>query len=83
LSDGPVAAAGAYDLLVFRRLVDGEGEAERFWESAIDGNRLVVRWGKTGKRVQIQLRTFPDAEAARKEQDRQEKEQLNKGFRVV
>jgi predicted DNA-binding WGR domain protein len=83
LPDGPVAAAGAYDLLVFRRLLAREGEEERFWESAVDGNRLVVRWGKTGKRVQIQLRTFPDGETARKEQDRQEKEQVNKGFREV
>jgi predicted DNA-binding WGR domain protein len=75
-------AAGAYDNLEFRRLVAGEGEDQRFWESAIDGNRLVVRWGKTGKRGQIQLKTFPDGEAARKEQDRQEKEQINKGFRL-
>jgi len=83
-SDGPGAStAGSYDHLIFRRLIAGTGEAERFWESAIDGNRLVVRWGKTGKRGQIQLKTFSDEEAARKEQDRQEKEQINKGFSQV
>jgi len=75
------AAAGTYDNLIFRRLIAGEDE--RFWESAVDGNRLVVRWGKTGKRGQIQLKTFPDEEAARIEQDRQEKEQISKGFRLA
>ena len=77
------AAGGAYDQLEFRRLTAGEGEAERFWESAVDGNRLVVRSGKTGKRGQTQQKTFPDEETARKERDRLETEQLNKGFRIV
>jgi len=77
------ATSGTYDNLIFRRLIAGQGEEERFWESAIDGNRLVVRWGKTGKRGQIQLKTFPDGKSAQNEQDRQEKEQINKGFRLL
>ncbi|HXO75572.1 MAG TPA: WGR domain-containing protein, partial [Puia sp.] len=78
-----IGAAGLYDHLVFRRLVSGEADAARFWEAATDGNKLVTRWGKAGMRAQTQLKTFPDEEAARKEQQRQEKEQLAKGFRPV
>src|SRR6201991_4999136 len=78
-----IGAAGLYDHLVFRRLVSGEADAGRFWEAATDGNKLVTRWGKAGMRAQTQLKTFPDEEAARKEQQRQEKEQLAKGFRPV
>jgi superfamily I DNA and/or RNA helicase/predicted DNA-binding WGR domain protein len=76
-----IEGAGLYDHLVFRRLVSGEAGAERFWEAAIDGNKLVTRWGKAGARAQTQLKTFPDEETARKEQERQEKEQITKGFR--
>jgi predicted DNA-binding WGR domain protein len=54
-----------------------------FWEAAIDGNQLVVRRGKTGARGQISLKTFPDAESAGKELDRQEKEQKQKGYQPV
>jgi predicted DNA-binding WGR domain protein len=75
--------SGLYDHLVFRRLVSGETGVEKFWEAATDGNKLVTRWGKAGARAQTQLKTFPDEEAARKEQERQEKEQLMKGFRPV
>jgi len=74
---------GSYGHLVFRRLVSGEAGAERFWEATTDGNRLVTRWGKAGARAQTQLKTFPDEEAARKEQERQEREQLAKGFRHI
>ncbi len=74
------SAAGLYDHLVFRRLVFSEAGADKFWESATDGNKLVTRWGKAGMRGQAQFKTFPDEEAARKEQDRQEKEQLAKGY---
>jgi superfamily I DNA and/or RNA helicase/predicted DNA-binding WGR domain protein len=72
---------GPYDHLDFRRLVSDEAGADRFWEAATDGNKLVTRWGKAGTRAQTQLKTFSDEEAARTELERQEKEQLAKGFR--
>ena len=82
-SGGGSGGAGLYDHLVFQRLVLGESGAERFWEAATDGNKLVTRWGKAGTRAQTQVKTFPDEEAARMEQERQEKEQLAKGFRPL
>jgi predicted DNA-binding WGR domain protein/DNA polymerase III delta prime subunit len=80
-SGGGSGGAGLYDHLVFRRLVWGEAGSDRFWEAATDGNKLVTRWGKAGTRAQTQVKTFPDEEDARKEQERQEQEQLAKGFR--
>ncbi len=68
--------AGAYDHLEFRRLVRGDN----FWEAAVEGVRLIVRWGKTGSRGQIRLVSFSDEESARSAWDRQEQEQLEKGF---
>jgi predicted DNA-binding WGR domain protein len=80
---GAGGAAGAYDHLVFRRLLFSEPGVDKFWEAAVDGNKLVTRWGKAGTRGQTQVKTFPDEETARTEQDRQEKGQLVKGFRPV
>jgi len=74
---------GQYDHLDFRRLELKEGGVDKFWEAATDGNKVVTRWGRMGTRGQIQVKTFPDEEAAGKEQERQEKEQLNRGFRPV
>jgi predicted DNA-binding WGR domain protein len=79
MSEG--SAAGPYDHLVFRRLISGEGATSSFWESATDGNKLIVRWGKTGSRGQAKLKTCADEEAARVEQERLEKELLEKGYR--
>ncbi|MBS1660798.1 MAG: WGR domain-containing protein, partial [Bacteroidetes bacterium] len=70
------ASPSEQEQLAFKRLV----MADRFWESAVDGNKIVTRWGKTGTRGQTQLKTFPDEETARKERDRLEQEQLSKGF---
>jgi predicted DNA-binding WGR domain protein len=71
---------GAYDHLGFRRLVLPDGAGEKFWEAATDGNKLIVRQGKSGSRGQTLLKTFPDGEAARKEWDRLEEEQKQKGY---
>jgi len=77
----PAAPAGPYDHLAFRRLVQGDGNNGAFWEAATDGNKLIVRWGRTGTRGQTRLKTFADEPAALAELEKQEKEQLEKGFR--
>ena len=71
---------GPYDHLAFRRFVQPTGNPGLFWESAIDGNKLIVRWGKLGTRGQTRLKTFADEASARKEAESQEKEQLQKGY---
>jgi predicted DNA-binding WGR domain protein len=68
--------AGAFDHLAFRRLVQGT----LFWEAALDGSRLILRWGRTGTRGQTKLVSFTDEAAAREEMDKREKEQMAKGY---
>ena len=76
-------AAGAHDHLAFRRLVRQSGDSSAFWEAATDGNKLIVRWGRSGTRGQTRLKTFADEPSAQAELDRQEKEQLENGFQLV
>jgi predicted DNA-binding WGR domain protein/DNA polymerase III delta prime subunit len=71
---------GPYDHLTFRRLVQPNGNPRLFWESATDGNKLIVRWGKLGTRGQTRLKTFADEASARREAESQEKDQLQKGY---
>jgi predicted DNA-binding WGR domain protein len=74
-----VVQPGPYDHLLFRRFVQ-PGDAGLFWEAAVDANRLIVRWGKMGSRGQTRLKTFNDEADARLEMERQEREQMEKGF---
>ncbi len=71
---------GAYDHLDFRRLVLRNESGEKFWEAATDGNKLIVRLGKTGARGQIQMKTFADEETARNELGRILKEKSGDGY---
>lgn len=70
-----------YDQLPFRRLVQGTENSGAFWEAATDGNKLIIRWGKTRTRGQTRLKTFADESSAQAELEKLEKEQLEKGFR--
>jgi predicted DNA-binding WGR domain protein/DNA polymerase III delta prime subunit len=81
IADEPKSTAGPYDHLVFRRLVQNDGSAGAFWEAAVDGNQLIVRWGRTGTRGQTRLKTLADETTAQTELERLEKEQQEKGFR--
>jgi predicted DNA-binding WGR domain protein/DNA polymerase III delta prime subunit len=74
----PAAGSGPYDHLEFHRLfhpVDGT-----FWEAATEGNKLIVRWGRAGARMQIRLRSFTDEAVAGQELARLEGEQIQKGY---
>jgi predicted DNA-binding WGR domain protein len=74
----PAATTGQYDHLDFHRLIHPENKT--FWEAATEGNKLIVRWGRRGARVQIRLRSFPDETSAGNELAAQEEEQKLKGF---
>ncbi|HEY4337518.1 MAG TPA: AAA domain-containing protein, partial [Puia sp.] len=74
-------SAGVYDDLVFRRWVQDEAGTGAFWEAATDGNKLIIRWGRTGARGQTRLKTLADEQSAQAELDKLEKEQQEKGFR--
>jgi predicted DNA-binding WGR domain protein len=74
------SSASPYDHLPFRRLHYQDDSSDKFWEAATDGNKLVVRWGRTGSKGQIQLKSFPDGEAAVKEMEKLIKEKQGKGY---
>lgn len=69
-----------YDHLSFNRLTCTEGGSNKFWEAAIDINKLVVRFGKIGTKGQTQVKTFKDYETANKELDKLVKEKMGKGY---
>ncbi|HXB92362.1 MAG TPA: AAA domain-containing protein [Puia sp.] len=78
--DGPsTKSPTTFDHLVFHRLQ----AAAKFWEVAIEDNTLIQRWGTTGARGQIQVKTFPDGEAAQKEMDEMISEKLKTGYAKV
>lgn len=73
--------ASPYAHLPFHRLLHKENGNEKFWEVATDGNKLIVRWGRSGARGQIQLKSFSDEEAAKKEMEKLIREKQSKGYR--
>ena len=84
LRDEPMASLQAHVAdtqtahLAFRRLI--HAQTKTFWEAATDGNKLVVRWGRTGTRGQTRIKTFPDETTAQNELDSLEGEQKEKGY---
>jgi predicted DNA-binding WGR domain protein len=75
VAGGGVVAGGAGRRLVFR-----DAGGERFWEGVANGNQVVIRWGKTGSRPQVSLKTYADEKAAQDELKRLEEEQKQKGY---
>ncbi|MEI6947540.1 WGR domain-containing protein [Paraflavisolibacter sp. H34] len=78
LAPGP--ATGPYDTLEYRRLTFSEGTSHKFWEAAVDGRKLVVRFGRIGAKGQTQVKTFASPEAAEAERDKLVREKQHKGY---
>jgi DNA ligase-1 len=57
-----------------------EGTASKFWEIAIDGLSVTVRYGRIGTNGQTQTKTFPDAAAAARHTEKLVKEKTEKGY---
>jgi len=72
--------ASPYDHLPFHRLYQKENGSDKFWEAATDGNKLIVRWGRSGTRGQIQLKSFPDEEAAKNEMEKLLREKMRRNW---
>jgi predicted DNA-binding WGR domain protein len=73
--------ATPYDHLSFQRLINSEGEHPRFWEAALDGSKLIVRYGRVGTKGQVHVKTFAKESTAQLEKDKMVKEKLNKGYK--
>jgi predicted DNA-binding WGR domain protein len=75
------ATATPYDHLTFQRLINAEGENTRFWEAALDGSKLIVRYGRVGTKGQVHVKTFTKESTAQLEKDKLVKEKLGKGYK--
>jgi predicted DNA-binding WGR domain protein len=71
-----------YDHLEFQRLINTEGEHPRFWEAALDGSKLIVRYGRVGTKGQVHVKTFAKESTAQFEKDKMVKEKLGKGYKA-
>ena len=63
-----------------RRFEFVEGKSSKFWEVAITGCDLELRWGRIGTSGQSKTRSFGDETAARKECDKLVREKTGKGY---
>ena len=59
------------------------GASDKFWELSIDGNEVLVRFGRNGTNGQTSTKTFADADAARKHAEKLVREKLAKGYSEV
>jgi predicted DNA-binding WGR domain protein len=75
-------ASTPYDHLEFQRLINTEGEHPRFWEAALDGSKLIVRYGRVGTKGQVHVKTFAKESTAQFEKDKMVKEKLGKGYKA-
>jgi predicted DNA-binding WGR domain protein/DNA polymerase III delta prime subunit len=82
LPENPETAT-PYDHLQFQRLVYNEGNSNKFWEAAIDGNKLIVRSGRVGTKGQVQVKTFAKETTAQLEKDKLVNDKITKGYKDV
>ena len=76
------AAGGLYDQLPYSRLIFSEGASNKFWEVAIDKQKVVIRFGRIGTKGQTQIKTFESVEAAEKVKEKMIREKLSKGYEI-
>lgn len=63
-----------------RRFTSVEEGARKFWEIAVNGTTLTVRFGRIGTNGQIQTKEFANPEAALREQEKLIRSKLAKGY---
>lgn len=74
------AVLPGFENLVFERLAFKDGASDKFWEAAVQENKLIVRYGRTGTKGQVQVKTFDDNTKAISEQQKLYKEKFAKGY---
>jgi len=66
-----------------RRFEFVEGSSDKFWEVAVNGNEVVVRFGRNGTSGQTETKTFPDAATANQHAEKKIAEKVKKGYAEV
>jgi superfamily I DNA and/or RNA helicase/predicted DNA-binding WGR domain protein len=73
-------AISLYDSLKYKTLKFSEGTSNKFWEAAVDNQKLIIRFGRIGTKGQTQIKNFPNNEAAEAEKEKLVQEKLAKGY---
>jgi cell wall assembly regulator SMI1/predicted DNA-binding WGR domain protein len=71
------------EVWTMRRFEFKEGSSNKFWEVAIAGNTLTVRFGRVGTAGQEKEKKLANAALAQKEQDKLVAEKVAKGYKEV
>jgi predicted DNA-binding WGR domain protein len=59
------------------------GNSSKFWEIAVHGVEVTVRFGRIGTQGQSQVKSFPSAETASKHADKLIAEKTRKGYSEI
>ena len=54
--------------------------SDKFWEVAIDGKVLILRWGKIGTTGQSKTKTFDSLDEAASNAEKLKQAKINKGY---
>jgi predicted DNA-binding WGR domain protein len=76
----PVTPAPSSALAVPRYFTSMEDGSNKFWEVAVQGAELTVRFGRVGTKGQTQTKAFASADAALREQDKLIRSKQAKGY---
>ncbi len=68
---------------VNRRFEFSEGHSDKFWEIAVQGTEVTVRFGRIGTHGQVHAKSFPDDAAAAKHAEKMIQQKVGKGYRPV
>lgn len=73
-------SVAGYEHLNFQRLTYSDMGSNKFWESACEDVKLIIRFGRIGTKGQINIKSFDTPEIATREREKLVKEKLNKGY---
>jgi DNA ligase 1 len=65
---------------VKRRFEFVEGSSDKFWEISVNGNEVIVCFGRNGTSGQTETKSFADASTAQKHADKKIGEKVKKGY---
>jgi predicted DNA-binding WGR domain protein len=57
-----------------------DGKSSKFWEVSVDGNEVIVRYGRIGTDGQTKTKTFEDAESAQTHAEKLITQKTGKGY---
>lgn len=78
--DAPAVAVSNAPTTDQYQLICDDGKSNKFWTSHVDGDTLVVSWGKVGTKGQTQIKAMHSHALAKKELSKKLKEKIDKGY---